>query len=105
MPRSLFGSDGVVGKILGEALDDEPFRALVRLGDEIHLVAFVSNVQRARQFFDENLAGCLGDFGGGFEIVFGHGGNWELSEVSALAVRRGLFHSTISSKRGPLRSN
>jgi hypothetical protein len=42
------------------------------LGDKIHLVAFVSEVQRARQFFDENLAGFLGDFDGSFEIVLRH---------------------------------
>src|SRR6266852_4579038 len=72
MPGSLFGGDGVVGKIFAEALDDEAFGALVRLRDEIHFVAFVSDVQRARQFFDEDFAGLLGDFDGSFEIVLRH---------------------------------
>src|SRR6266699_5731970 len=47
MARSLFGSDRVVGKVSGQALDDEPFRALVRLGDKIDLVAFIAKLERA----------------------------------------------------------
>ena len=69
---SLFGGDGVVGKIFCEPLDDSFFGTFVGLGDEIDFVAFVVEVERARQFFDEDFAGFLGDFGGGFEIVFGH---------------------------------
>ena len=45
MPGSLFGSNGVVGKVLGQPFDDEPFRALVRLGNEIDFIAFVNDVQ------------------------------------------------------------
>src|SRR6266852_2138937 len=72
MPGSLFGCNGMVGKVPGKTLDDEAFGPLVRLGDEIHFVAFVSDVQWARQFFDEDFAGFLGDFDGGFEIVLRH---------------------------------
>lgn len=69
---ALFGGDGVVGKIFGDALDDQFFGAPVGLGDEIDFVAFVAKVQRARQFLDEDFAGFLGDFDGGFEIVSRH---------------------------------
>jgi hypothetical protein len=72
MPGSLFGGDGMIGKIFGKALDDKAFRALVCLRDEIHLVAFVGEVQRTRQLFDEDSAGFLGDFDSGFEIVLRH---------------------------------
>ena len=69
---SLFSGDGVVGKVFCEALDNGFFGALVGLGDEIDFIAFVVEVQRARQFFNEDFASFLGDFGGGFEIAFGH---------------------------------
>ncbi len=73
MARSFFGCNSMVGKVFAQPLDDEPFRALVRLGDEIHFVAFVANVERARQFFDQDFAGFLGDFNCGFKVAFGHG--------------------------------
>src|SRR6266704_3312503 len=73
MARSLFSGNGMVGKVFAQPLDDEPFRAFVRLGDEIHFVAFVGDVQRSRQFFDEDFAGFLGDFNCGFKVAFGHG--------------------------------
>src|ERR1700687_2452208 len=98
MPGSLFGSDGVVGEVFGEALDDETFRSLVRLRDEIDLIAFVGNVQRTGQFFDEGFAGFLGNFDGGFEVVLGHGRNWWFSEVSVCAVRDGVLYFTTSGK-------
>src|SRR6266852_3988858 len=118
MPGSLFGGDGVVGKIFAEALDDEAFGALVRLRDEIHFVAFVSDVQRARQFFDEDFAGLLGDFDGSFEIVLRHRqvlGSLASRQAGAqpaaagaptrIASPSGVFHFTTSgSSRGGLRS-
>ncbi len=72
MPRSLFGGNGVLGKVFGEALDDEPFRALIGLRDEIHLVAFVGDIQRTRQFFHQDFPRFLGDFYGGLEVVLRH---------------------------------
>ena len=48
VPRSLFSRDGMVGKVFCQPFDDEPFRSLVRLRDEVYLVSFVANVERAR---------------------------------------------------------
>src|SRR5438309_3509075 len=48
VPGSLFGSNSMVRKVLCQPLDDEPFRSLVRLSDEIYFVSFVANVERAR---------------------------------------------------------
>src|SRR6266849_1974948 len=113
MPGSLFGGDGVVRKVFREALDDEAFRALVGLGDEIDFVAFVSDIQRARQFFDEDFAGLLGDFDGSFEIVLRHrAGPREVSITPSrgaaccartrIASRSGVLHFTTSGKRSLL---
>jgi len=71
---AFFGGDGVVGKIFGEAFDDETFGALVGLSDDVHAFALVGEVERAGEFLDEDFAGFLGDFDGGFEAAFGgHG--------------------------------
>ena len=70
---AFFGGDGMIGKILVEARDDGLLRALVGLGDDVDLVAFVAEIEGARHFFDKDLAGFLGDFDGGLEVVFGHG--------------------------------
>src|SRR5260370_2494639 len=75
MPRALFGSNSVVGKVLSEALDDEALRTLVRLSDEIDFVAFVANVKRARQFFNQDFPGVLRNFNGGFKIGIVHADN------------------------------
>ena len=72
MPRSLFGSNGVIGEIFGQPLDDQPFRTLVRLRDKIDFIAFVGDVKRPRQFFDQGFSGFLSNFNGGFEIVLRH---------------------------------
>jgi hypothetical protein len=79
---AFFGGDGMVREIFVEARDDELFRAFIGLGDEIHFVAFVADVQRARQFFDKDFAGFLGDFDGGFKVVFGHGNTVRLLSTS-----------------------
>jgi hypothetical protein len=55
-------------------------------------------VQRARQFFHQDFPGFVGDFNGSGEIVFGHRGNWQLSEVSFCVVRDGFLHFTIGGK-------
>src|SRR5712692_10229787 len=110
MPGSLFGCNGMVGKVLGKTLDDEAFGPLVRLRDEIHVVAFVSDVQLARQFFDQDFAGLLGDFDGGFEIVLRHrAGPREVSITPSrgaaccartrIASRSGVLHFTTCDKR------
>src|SRR5882672_596358 len=62
---AFFGGDGMVREIFIEALDDGLLGAFVGLRDDIDLVAFVADVQRARQLFDEDLAGLLCDFDGG----------------------------------------
>src|SRR5260370_35953942 len=72
MPRSLFGGDSMLGKVFRQPLNDQPLRAFVGLGDKIHLVAFVSNVQRPRQFFDQDFSGFLGDLDGGVKVILGH---------------------------------
>src|SRR5713226_7044573 len=113
MPGSFFGGDGVVGKIFGETLDDEAFGPLVRLRDEIHFVAFVSDVQRARQFFDQDFAGFLGDFDGGCEIVLRHRAGPRVVSITPsrgtaccaptrTAVRNDVFHFTTCDKRSLL---
>src|SRR2546423_2502768 len=78
MPRSLFGSNGVVGEIFGQPFDDEPFRAFVRLRNEIDFIAFVVDVKRSRQFFDQDFSGFLSNINGGFEIVLAH---WAVPRV------------------------
>src|SRR5207244_13504521 len=75
MPRSVFSRDGMVGKVLCQPRDDVPFRALVRLRDEIDFVSFVANVERARQFFDKYFARLLGDFYRGAKIGVIHPNN------------------------------
>src|SRR5260370_10072316 len=72
MPRSLLGSNGVLGKILREPLNDQPFRTPVRLRDQIHLIAFVCEIPRARQFFHQDFPGFLRNLYGSVEIVLGH---------------------------------
>ena len=75
VPRSLFRRDGMVGKVFCQAFNDKPFRALVRLRDEIDFVSFVANVERARQFFDKYFARLLGDFDRGAKIGVIHPNN------------------------------
>ena len=70
---AFLGGDGVAGEVLVEAGDDGVLGALVGLGDEVHFVAFVANVERAGKFFHEDLAGFLGNLDGGLEVAFGHG--------------------------------
>jgi hypothetical protein len=48
VPRSLFGGNGMVGKVFGQPFDDESFRTLVRLRHEIDFIAFVGEIQRTR---------------------------------------------------------
>ena len=63
----------MIGKILIEARDDSLFGALVSLGDDVDFVAFVAEIEGARHFFDQDLAGFLSDLDGDLEVVFGHG--------------------------------
>src|SRR5207253_9241714 len=49
MPGSRFGSNGVVGKVLGQPFDDEPSRALVRVGNDSDCVAVVNDARETRQ--------------------------------------------------------
>src|SRR5260370_11656704 len=72
MPRSLLGSNGVLGKILREPLNDQPFRTPVRLRDQIHLIAFVCDIQRARQFFHQDFPGFLLNLYGIVELGLVH---------------------------------
>ena len=83
LASALFGGDGVPRKIFVEAGNNELLRALVRLRDQIHFVAFVANIQRPREFLDEDLSGFLGNLDGSLQIVFRHrkdfrgsGGGW-----------------------------
>ena len=69
---AFFGGDGVVREIFIEARDDGLLGALISLRDDVHFVAFIADVRRARRFLDEDFAGFLGDFDGGFEVVLGH---------------------------------
>src|SRR6267154_2703109 len=113
MPRSLFGSDSMLGKVFRQPLNDQPLRAFVGLRDKIHLVAFVGDVQRARQFFDQDLSGFLRDLDGGVKIIL-----WHLAIPRALtspklgprALRhykncwlQSLSHSTTGGKLGSLK--
>jgi hypothetical protein len=70
---SLFGDDGVIGKIVSEARDDELLGAAVGLSDEVDFIALVADLGRAGKFFDEDLAGFLSDFDGSGEIRLLHG--------------------------------
>src|SRR6266446_5026805 len=72
MPGSLFGSNSMVGKVFGQPLDDEPFRALVRLRYEIDFVAFVPKLERARQFLQQGFSGFLRNCNCYFEIGIVH---------------------------------
>src|SRR5260370_36672965 len=89
-PGSLFGSNGMLGKILGQPLDDKAFGALVRLRDEIHLVAFVGDVQRPGQFVDQNASGFPGNFNGGLDVSSWQGGYSQVSGVLPVAAGQRL---------------
>ena len=66
---ALFGGDGMTGEILVETTDNELLGALVGLGDDVDFVAFVADVERAKEFLHEDLAGFLGNLEGGLQIV------------------------------------
>src|SRR5215472_1023302 len=59
-------------KIFVEARNDELLRALVRLRDQVHFVAFVANVQRPREFLNEDLSGFLCNLDSNFQVGFRH---------------------------------
>src|SRR5215467_6302171 len=75
LPGAFFGGDGVAGEKLVDAGDDELFGALVGLRDDVHLVAFVANVERPGELLHEDLSGFLSDLDGSLEVVFGHDEN------------------------------
>ena len=85
----------MIREIFGEPLDNGPLGTLVGLGDQVR-VAFVGDARRAGEFLAEDLAGFLGDFDGGFEIVFGHGG-WLAPGLAGFGVRGRFHHFTIRS--------
>ncbi len=72
VPGSLFGGNRVVGKVFSQALDDEPFRPLVCLRDEIDFVAFVPKLERARQFLHQGFSGFLRNCNCYFQIGIVH---------------------------------
>ena len=103
VPRSLFSRNGMVGKVSCQSFNDEPFRALVRLRDEIDFVSFVANVERARQFFDKYFARLLGDFDRGAKIGVVHPNN--ITVVAEKSRENKLKHHDCSRKNycGPVR--
>src|ERR1700730_14039518 len=66
---ALFGDDAVIGVKFGEAFDDAALGTLVSLGDQIGF-AFVGDAGGPIEFFAKDFASFLGDFDGGFAIIF-----------------------------------
>jgi hypothetical protein len=67
--ETLFGGDGVRGKMFREAIDDSLFTAFVGLRDEVD-VTFVFYFRRARVLFAENFPGFESGFDGNVIIGF-----------------------------------
>ena len=57
------------------SFDDRPLGAPIGLGNQVG-VALVGNVRRPGKLLAKDLPSLLGDFDGGFKIVFGHEDGW-----------------------------
>src|SRR5713226_5485573 len=86
VPRSLFRSDRMFGKILGQALDNGRFRTLVCLRHQVH-VALVRNLRRVVKLLAQDLAGLSRYVHRCLQVVVAH-----QQSRSSFSKRYSLYH-------------